>query len=180
MKDYIFTSESVVNKNPKMVKKFVEATNKGWEYAFKNKEEIVDLIYNKYTKRKTKESLLFEANKTEEIFKTNIFKIGAIAPELIKLNADLYTKLGLVSESFNITSLLNSYYLLNQNKNPIFFTEEEKIYLETHPTIKVHNEMSWPPFNYNIKGTPTGFSIDYMNLLASKLKIDVEYISGFT
>ena len=176
----LFTSESVVNKNPKMVKKFVEATNKGWEYAFKNKEEIVDLIYNKYTKRKTKESLLFEANKTEEIFKTNIFKIGAIAPELIKLNADLYTKLGLVSENFNITSLLNSYYLLNQNKNPIFFTEEEKIYLETHPIIKVHNEMSWPPFNYNIKGTPTGFSIDYMNLLASKLKIDVEYISGFT
>ncbi len=176
----LFTSENIINKNPKLVENFVEATNKGWEYAFKNKEEIVDLIYNKYTKRKTKESLLFEANKTEEIFKTNIFKIGAVAPELIKLNADLYTRLGLVDKNFNITSLLNSYYILNKNKDLISFTEEEKAYLQTYPTIKVHNEMNWPPFNYNIIGTPTGFSIDYMNLLASKLKINVEYISGFT
>lgn len=37
-----------------MVEDFVNATNKGWEYAFNNKEEIVDLIYTKYSKRKTK------------------------------------------------------------------------------------------------------------------------------
>ena len=53
--------------------KFVEATNKGWEYAFANKNEIIDLIYNKYSQRKTKEALLYEANKTEEIFKINVF-----------------------------------------------------------------------------------------------------------
>lgn len=176
----LFTSEIFANKNPKIVEDFVEATNRGWEYAFKNKEEIVDLIYNKYTKRKTKESLLYEANQTEQIFKTNIFKIGAIAPELIKLNADLYTKLGLVDKNFNLTSLLNSYYISNGNKRKIDLTEEEKAYLRVNPTIKVHNEMNWPPFNYNVKGEPTGFSIDYMNLLASKLGINIEYISGFT
>ena len=33
----LFTSQDVVNSNPEKVKKFVEATNKGWEYAFKNK-----------------------------------------------------------------------------------------------------------------------------------------------
>ena len=37
-----------------MVKDFVDATNKGWEYAFKNKEEIVDLIYNKYSQKNLK------------------------------------------------------------------------------------------------------------------------------
>ena len=57
---------------------------KGWEYAFKNKEEIVDLIYNKYS-QKSKESLLFEAVQTEKLFKTDLFKIGAIVPELIKI-----------------------------------------------------------------------------------------------
>jgi len=176
----LFTSENIIYKNPKMVENFINASNKGWEYAFKNKKEIVDLIYNKYTKRKTKESLLYEANKTEEIFKTNIFKIGAVAPELIKLNADLYSNLGLVDKNFDITALLNSYYISNENKDLISFTEEEKAYLESHPIIKIHNEMNWPPFNYNVNGIPTGFSIDYMNLLASKLKMHVEYISGFT
>ena len=81
----LFTSQDVINSDLQMVKDFVDATNKGWEYAFKNKEEIVDLIYNKYSQKKSKESLLFEAVQTEKLFKTNLFKIGAIVPELIKL-----------------------------------------------------------------------------------------------
>ena len=102
----LFTSEEVIEKDFEKVKKFVEASNKGWEYAFANKSEIVDLIYDKYTKRKTKESLLYEAKKTEEIFKTNVFKIGAIAPELIKLNADMYSSLDLVPKNYNINSII--------------------------------------------------------------------------
>lgn len=177
----LFTSENFMNKNPNLVKNFVNATNKGWEYAFKNKEEIIDLIYNKYSKRKTKESLLYEANKTEELFKTNIFKIGAIAPELIKLNADLYINLGLVEKKHNLNSLLDSYYITaNKSTKQINLTKEEENFLKDNPIIKVHNEMSWAPFNYNINGVAVGFSIDYMNLLASKVGFKVEYISGFT
>ena len=112
----LFTSENIINSDIDKVKNFVEATNKGWEYAFKNKEEIVDLIYNKYTQRKTKESLLFEANQTEKIFKTNVFKIGAIAPELIKLNADMYTNLGLVNKDYDINFILENYYFDINNK----------------------------------------------------------------
>ena len=112
----LFTSENIINSDIDKVKNFVEATNKGWEYAFKNKEEIVDLIYNKYTQRKTKESLLFEALQTEKIFKTNVFKIGAIAPELIKLNADMYTNLGLVNKDYDINFILENYYFDINNK----------------------------------------------------------------
>lgn len=54
----------------------------------------------------------------------------------------------------------------------------EEAWLETHPVIRVHNEMSWPPFNFNLKSEPTGYSIDYMNLLAEKLGIRVDYVSG--
>ncbi|QKE26730.1 ABC transporter substrate-binding protein [Arcobacter aquimarinus] len=176
----LFTSEDTINKHPKMVEDFVNATNKGWEYAFNNKEEIVDLIYNKYSKRKTKEALLYEANQTEQIFKTNIFKIGAIAPELIKLNADMYTNLGLVDKNLKITDLLNGYYQKKGYHSIVELNKNEKEYLKNNPKIKVHNESNWPPYNYNTNQTPKGFSIDYMNLLASKLGIQVEYISGFS
>ncbi|MEA3554467.1 MAG: transporter substrate-binding domain-containing protein [Campylobacterota bacterium] len=37
-----------------------------------------------------------------------------------------------------------------------------------------------PPFNFNENGIAKGYSIDYMNLLASKLDIKVEYISGYS
>ena len=59
-------------------------------------------------------------------------------------------------------------------------SNEEKIYLLRQKTITVHNEMNWPPFNFNEDGIPRGYSIDYMNLIAKKLGIKVEYIHGFT
>ena len=57
---------------------------------------------------------------------------------------------------------------------------DEKAWLKAHPVIRVHNEMEWTPFNFFENGTPKGFSIDYMNLLASKLGIEVKYITGPT
>ena len=59
-------------------------------------------------------------------------------------------------------------------------SEEERAWLKAHPKIRVHNEMDWPPFNFNLDGQPKGFSIAYMNLLADRLGIEVEYLSGKT
>jgi polar amino acid transport system substrate-binding protein len=176
----LFTSKDVINSNLQKVQDFVNATNKGWEYAFKNKEELVNLIYDKYTKRKTKNSLLFEANQTEKIFKTNVFKIGAIAPELIKLNADMYSNLGLVDKNFDLNSMLLDYYVNEKNKLEKLLTNEEKDFLKKNPIIKVSNELNWPPFNYNIDNKAIGYSVDYMNLVASKIGLEVKYIAGYT
>ncbi|MBF0290028.1 MAG: transporter substrate-binding domain-containing protein [SAR324 cluster bacterium] len=57
-------------------------------------------------------------------------------------------------------------------------TQEEKDWLEKRPVIKVHNELNWPPFNYNIEGVPAGYSIDYMNMLADRIGIQVKYAPG--
>ena len=56
----------------------------------------------------------------------------------------------------------------------------EEAWLKAHPVIRVHNEMEWAPFNFFENSRPKGFSIDYMNLLASKLGIVVQYKSGPT
>ncbi|MDP6430504.1 MAG: transporter substrate-binding domain-containing protein [Rhodospirillales bacterium] len=65
-------------------------------------------------------------------------------------------------------------------KNPLAFTAEERAWLAANPVIRVHNEMDWPPFNFNRDGKPQGFSIDYMNLLAAKVGVKIEFISGPT
>ena len=176
----LFTSQDFINNNLEKVQNFVEATNKGWEYAFKNKEELVNLIYDKYTKRKTKDSLMFEANQTEKIFKTNIFKIGAIAPELIKLNADMFTNLGLVDKNYDLNSMLSDYYIDEKSNIKKILTEKERNFIKNNPSIKVSNELNWPPFNYNIDDKAMGYSIDYINLVASKVGLDVEYVTGYT
>lgn len=62
----------------------------------------------------------------------------------------------------------------------IKLTKKELLYLKNNPTIKVHNESDWAPYNYNVDGKPYGYSIDYMNLVASKIGINIDYIDGFT
>lgn len=60
----------------------------------------------------------------------------------------------------------------------IKLTQEEKNFLLENQPLRFHNEQYWPPYNFNENNTPKGFIIDYANLLAKKLNIKIEYISG--
>ena len=57
-------------------------------------------------------------------------------------------------------------------------TNKESTWLKNHTKIRVSNESNWPPFNFNRKGKPLGLSIDFMDLLAQIIGIEVEYITG--
>ncbi|MDT8378856.1 MAG: transporter substrate-binding domain-containing protein [Desulfotignum sp.] len=59
-------------------------------------------------------------------------------------------------------------------------TPEEKAFLDTHPKIRVANEMDWPPFDFIQNGEPAGFAIDYIRLLAEIVGLDLEFINGYT
>ena len=63
--------------------------------------------------------------------------------------------------------------------NEINLSEEELKWLEEHPSIKVHAESSWEPFNFTENGEALGYSNDYIRLLASKLGINIEFVKGY-
>lgn len=65
-----------------------------------------------------------------------------------------------------------------QDIGTVHLTPEERIWLESYPVIRVHNETDWAPFNYFENGEPQGLSIDYMNLLANKVGLEYRYVSG--
>lgn len=63
----------------------------------------------------------------------------------------------------------------------VALTAQERAWLQERISpLRVHNEQDWPPYNFNEGGQPRGYSIDYMNLLASKLGLRIEYVSGPT
>jgi len=64
-------------------------------------------------------------------------------------------------------------------RTSIDLTKKERDFLKKHPVITAHNEADYPPYNFNENGEPKGFSIDYLNLLAQRLGIQVKYISGY-
>ena len=77
-----------------------------------------------------------------------------------------------------LTGLVLVTPILPANAQDLDLTESEQAWIEGHPVIRVHNEKAWPPYNFNVNGQPTGFSIDYMNLVAKNAGLDVKYITG--
>ena len=57
-------------------------------------------------------------------------------------------------------------------------SEQERVFLQEHPRIRIHNERAWPPYNFNVDGQPRGYSIDYINLLANKAGFEIEFVTG--
>ncbi len=58
-------------------------------------------------------------------------------------------------------------------------TQEEIDWIREHPVLKSTNDMSFAPIDFVRGGQPTGFSIDYLNLVASKVGLEIEYVNGY-
>ena len=57
-------------------------------------------------------------------------------------------------------------------------TDEEHVWIEQHPLIRVSAELDWPPINFVENGQSMGFSVEYIKLVAEKVGIQLEFIPG--
>lgn len=172
--DMLFTSEEEALNHPDRVKKFKEASIKGWHYALNNKEEIINLIYNKYSKRKSLKHLRYEANAIEKMISKDIIPLGTFDKGRIKYITNLYKKQNLLNEVPNIKNFIFEDFLSDINSK---LTKEEKDYLSEKRVLKVANLKSFPPYNYNANEKPQGYMIDYIKLLSKELNLKVEFIT---
>ena len=116
--DVLFTTEAFIQKNPALVEKFRKASLKGWKYAMKNQEEIIQLIYNKYSKRHSVEHLRFEANAMNKLIMADVIEIGYTNPARWESIANIYKKLNMLNSSFTTDGLLYSDYQKNNVEIP--------------------------------------------------------------
>lgn len=65
-----------------------------------------------------------------------------------------------------------------ENQTGPSFTSQEIQYLLDNPVLTVSNMQHWPPFNFNEGGQAKGFVVDYMELLAKNMGVEVEFLSG--
>ncbi|WP_135078989.1 transporter substrate-binding domain-containing protein [Terasakiella sp. SH-1] len=100
-------------------------------------------------------------------------------PEMVSiLNKTLYAMTDQTKRDIRHKWLEIESFDSKSNVKRLKLTPEEQKWVNEHPVLRVHNEMSWAPFNFNDDGKPKGFSIDYMDLLAEKIGFSIEYISG--
>ncbi|MBF0573554.1 MAG: diguanylate cyclase, partial [Desulfamplus sp.] len=104
--DTLFTTESQINKHPERVKKFLDASLKGWDYALEHSKEIIDLIYNQYSQRHSYAHLEFEAEKTRQLILPNVVEIGYINSGRWRHIADTYSEMGMAPPNISLRGFI--------------------------------------------------------------------------
>lgn len=170
--DMLFTNKNEALNHPNRVKKFREASLKGWKYALENKEEIIQLILEKYNSKKSIEHLRYEAKAIESLISKDLIPLGNMDKGRVEYINNLYIKYGLMDSKLNINDFIFEEYV---NSKGIDLTNEEKQYLVDNPTISVLNMKAFAPYNFNSSNQAKGYSIEYMKLLANILNVKLEF-----
>ncbi len=141
----VATHKDYAKNNPDIVKKFKEASTKGWQYALDNKQEVVNLIYEKYnTQNKSKSALMFEAVRSENVILPNVYPLGSLSENRIQQVIDMYEKLGILKD---INVKAKDLIFDHKDINKIELTPKEKAFLIKKGALDLCVAPDWMPFD---------------------------------
>ena len=169
--DILFTSEHEATNHQDRVISFKEASLKGWEYAFSHIDESVAVILNKYnTQNKSKEALEYEAKELKKLAYYKTDKFGHIDKKNIEKMYDVYNIMGVVKSKKNLDK-----FIFDKDKNSVNLTDEEKKWIQEHPTLKFSGT-NWKPLFIIKNGKMTGIIKDYLNFISQKTGLSFKYL----
>lgn len=164
----LFTSYSYAQNNVKKVKDFIAASNKGWQYALNNQSEIIDIILTKYSQRKSKEALRYEASIIEKLMLSQVEVIGSVDKRQIKRNLDRHP---LFDEK-----KLKEFFFSDLFPELSLFTLEEQLYLNSKEQITLCVDPDWMPYEKIEKGEHVGISADYYKYFEQRIGVKFKLI----
>ncbi len=106
--DNFFTLDRELEEHPQRVKAFREASLRGWHYAMQNPDEIIQIIYDRYSQRHSIGHLQFEANAMRDLMRPELIDPGYMNSGRWQHIAQTYHELGLLPEHFNVEAMLFS------------------------------------------------------------------------
>lgn len=171
----LFSSEKEILNNPKKAQAFIDASNKGWKYALEHRDEIIDILIEKYEVSKSKKALEFEAKEVEKLMMLDFFKIGEINDELTKLSFRQLKKANFIDENETLNNFV--FHEAIQNINTDFsLNDEEELYLKNKQHITMCIDPHWYPFEAIQDNKHIGIAADVMKDFEKKLNIPIKYL----
>ena len=170
----LFTTNKELINNPARIEKFKQASIKGWEYTLSHKEELINIIIEKYnTQNKSKEALLFEANQIEYLMLTNVYPIGSIDSERLQVIADNFSN-SLSMDKISEEKLKS--FIYKSDINSIELSDEEKEYLKNKKELKICVDPNWLPLEKIEQGKHIGIAAEFMQLISDKIKTPINLV----
>jgi PAS domain S-box-containing protein len=104
--DNLFTTRQLVEARPEFVEAFRKATLRGWRYALGHEAEIADLLLARYSKARSREWLLFEANNMQDLIQPGLIDLGHQNPARWQQIASSFQDLGMLPDDFDATAII--------------------------------------------------------------------------
>ncbi len=135
----LFTAASYAAAHPERTRAFVDATNRGWDYALAHPDELVDLILARYnTQGMTRDHLRFEANQIHSAILPEVYPVGSIDTEQLQLIEDLLIETGVDGERVPVQEMVFDARLPpSALAGGLDLTREERAYRDAHPRLRV-------------------------------------------
>ncbi|MDG4598190.1 MAG: transporter substrate-binding domain-containing protein [Candidatus Contendobacter sp.] len=191
---YLFTSTAEASVHPERTRAFIEASNAGWRYALDHPEEIIDLILDRYSQRKSREALRYEAEKTRQLMLPRSLPVGSIPSQRLQLAASSLMAADHESELRNLEGFLFERNLdgakpmevaaslaptpeKGESAAKVALSEEERAWLAQHSVIRYAIDPDRAPVEYVDKnGRPVGMTVEYLDRLGRLLGVRFESI----
>jgi ABC-type nitrate/sulfonate/bicarbonate transport system substrate-binding protein len=157
---YLFTRDAHASRYPQQTEHFIKATNEGWRYALDHPEEIVDLILADYSQRKSREALLYEADKTQDMVMPLPLPIGTAYAPLIEEIAALIIRQNNIQGKNRL-----QHFLFDSDgatvPRKIDLTPDEQAWIAANPEILIGSNATWQPYAWRRKdGSVAGVEAD--------------------
>lgn len=113
--DILFTSQNEIKNHPQRVKKFYEATKKGWLWAYENIEATAKLIFEKYnTNNKSLEHLIFEGESLKKIAFDTHGKFGLLDKNKFNEIAKIYLLNRMLTQKCAVENFIDPLYVTRE------------------------------------------------------------------
>ncbi|MBN2870548.1 MAG: ABC transporter substrate-binding protein, partial [Campylobacterales bacterium] len=177
--DILFTSEEEVRNHPERLRAFVNATLKGWEYAFEHIDETARLIQERYNgQNKSLQSLIYEGKVLKGLAYQGNKPLGAMSIEKFRRISDIYKVMGVPQDEERFKGFLYE----DGSKISLPLSVDERSFLHM-TTIRYTSTMSWPPFNFRSETEPDkliGIANDFWELIVQRTDMKATFVPALT
>ena len=174
--DVLYTTREMANNNSNVTDDFIQATLRGWEYAFSHIDEAVGIVFDKYnTQGKSKDALIYEADVLRGLAYEDGVNIGDMHRDKWYQIYNNYKLLGFIDKPIEIGSILHK---IKHKK--LILNEKEKLYLKEKKNISICVNPKWMPYDGIVDGKHVGIASDIMEIVQRKIHTKISVINTKT
>ncbi|MBU1659270.1 ABC transporter substrate-binding protein [bacterium] len=170
----LFTSQEEALSNFSRTKKFRDASIKGWQYAFTHQEEIIEIIYNKYSKKNSKDFLKNEAKEIRKLILPFTYSIGSIDKNYLSRQLEIFKQNYHLKNDKTVDDFI---FDESVKDNQLELTEGELEYLKSHKIINVCLQYNQFPYDGYENKAHTGIMSSIFNIISENLNVEFRAVT---